>query len=126
MLIRRTDDNGAEPVRMEGVRGVTMQVLIGRADGAPNFSMRQFTVEPGGHTPLHSHNYEHEVVVLEGRGRMEQEGEFAEISAGDVLFVPPNVVHQFHGSAEKGLKFLCLVPTEFDCAGEGRRPTPGS
>ena len=30
--------------------------------------MRQFDVDPGGHTPKHTHGHEHEVYVLEGTG----------------------------------------------------------
>lgn len=113
-------------MQMDGVEGVTMRLLIGRGDGAPNFAMRHFTVEPGGHTPHHSHNYEHEVVIVEGEGRVENNGEFHTIKAGDVLFVTPNVVHQFVNTGAQPLKFLCMVPVTFDC-GEGNcAPTPGS
>ena len=110
------------PMQMEGVKGVTMRMMVGRADGAPNFAMRHFTVEPGGYTPHHSHNYEHEVYIVEGHGRVENDGEFRNIRAGDVLFVQPNTVHQFVNTGEQALKFLCLVPVTFDCG----KPTPGS
>ena len=42
-------------VNMEGASGASRQVPIGKADGAPNFSIRVFTLEPGGHTPHHQH-----------------------------------------------------------------------
>ncbi len=114
------------PVEMEGVKSVEMRLMIGRDDGAPNFSVRHFTVEPGGHTPRHSHNYEHEVVILEGTGRVEHDGEMGEIRAGDVLFVEPNKVHQFVNTGEAPLRFLCMVPVSFDCGGGERAPTPGA
>lgn len=107
---------------MDGVKGVAMRLMIGRADGALNFALRHFTVEPGGHTPRHSHNYEHEVVVLEGRGRVEHDGSFTEVSAGDILFVEPNSTHQFVNAGEDAFTFLCLVPVTHDCG----TPTPGS
>ena len=122
MLIRRAEQLPGTPMQMEGVRGVTMRVLIGRGDGAPNFAMRHFTVEPGGNTPHHSHDYEHEVVIVEGRGRVEQDGEFRDVAAGDVLYVSPNATHQFVNTGESPMKFLCLVPMTFDCG----KPTPGS
>jgi quercetin dioxygenase-like cupin family protein len=122
MLIRRAEDMPGEPMQMEGVKGVTMRLMVGRADGAPNFAMRHFTVEPGGHTPRHCHDYEHEIFVVQGAGRVEQDGRFTDVSAGDVLFVEANSTHQFvnHGTAP--MKFLCLVPVTFDCG----KPTPGS
>lgn len=126
MLIRRAEEVAGQPMRMDGVEGVTMRLMVGRSDGAPNFAMRHFTVQPGGHTPHHSHNYEHEIVILEGEGRAENEGEFHEIAAGDVLFVKPNAVHQFVNTGEQPLKFLCMVPVTFDCGGGECKPTPGS
>jgi quercetin dioxygenase-like cupin family protein len=122
MLIRRADDIPGKPMEMDGVKGVSMRMMVGRADGAPTFAMRHFTVEPGGYTPHHSHNYEHEVYIVEGSGRVEQSGEKQEIRAGDVVFVQPNNVHQFVNTGTTPLKFLCMVPVTFDCG----KPTPGS
>lgn len=122
MLIRRADEMKGAPMQMEGVQGVSMRLLVGRADGAPNFAMRHFTVEPGGHTPHHSHNYEHEVFIVEGSARVEQDGQSEDVRAGDVIFVRPNAVHQFVNTGSAPLKFLCMVPVSFDCG----QPTPGS
>lgn len=126
MLIRRESDVPAAPVDMQGAQGVSMRLMIGRNDGAPNFAMRQFTVQPGGHTPRHAHNYEHEVLILHGTGTIEENGDHHTITAGDVLLVKPNVTHQFVNTGDTPLKFICLVPISFDC-GEGElAPTPGS
>jgi quercetin dioxygenase-like cupin family protein len=122
MLIRRPENLPGQPMNMDGVKGVTMRMMVGRADSAPNFAMRHFTVDPGGHTPHHSHNYEHEVYIVEGEGQVEANGEMHDIRAGDVLFVPPNAVHQFKNTGHQPLKFLCMVPVTFDCG----KPTPGS
>ncbi|MHC5024536.1 MAG: cupin domain-containing protein [Planctomycetota bacterium] len=126
MLIRRASEMEGKPVPMEGASGVSMRMMVGRDDGAPTFSMRHFTVEPGGHTPRHQHNYEHEVFIVSGRGRIEQAGEIEPIKSGDVVFVQPNAVHQFVNDSDAPLTFLCLVPVSFDCAGQGLQPVPGS
>ena len=42
--------------------------LITKETGAENFAMRLFEMEAGGNSPLHSHNWEHEVFILEGEG----------------------------------------------------------
>ena len=99
-----------------------MQVMVGRADGAPNFALRHFCVASGGHTPRHQHDYEHEVYVVEGEAKVESDGTFHRVRAGDVLFVPPNRVHQFVNDGTVPFRFLCLVPVTFDCG----KPTPGS
>jgi len=72
--------------------------------------MRLFEMEPGGHSPLHEHPWEHEVFILEGEG-VAFDGEKAkEFKAGDVVFVLPDERHQFKNNGKKTLKFLCLIP----------------
>lgn len=115
-------DEQDAPVEMEGAQGVKMTLLIGREHGAPTFAMRRFTIEPGGHSPQHSHPYEHEVVVLEGAGTLFLDGRTSPLGQGDVVFVPPDVVHQFRADQGVELRFICLVPAQQPCGG----PTPGS
>jgi quercetin dioxygenase-like cupin family protein len=115
-----------EKVEMDGARGVQMRLLIGRDHGAGNFAMRQFVVEPGGHTPFHKHNYEHEVYVLGGRGIVRFKDTHRPITAGDVVLMPPNAMHQFKSTGTEPLLFLCMVPSQFNCADGSCEPTPGS
>lgn len=99
-----------QPVEMEGSQGCQVRWLLGERDGTPNFAMRQFEVAPGGHTPRHSHPYEHEVFVLEGEGVVLEGDSPHPLRAGDVVFVKPDEVHQFRNTGANPLKFLCLVP----------------
>ncbi len=39
-------------------------------DGAPVYALRMIEIEPGEITPQHSHPYEHENFVVEGKGRL--------------------------------------------------------
>lgn len=121
-LIRNVDDAPGAPVDMVGVKGVTMALMVGREHGAPHFSLRQFRVEPGGNTPRHSHDYEHEVYIIEGKGTVLLEGAERPIRSGDVIYVPADQEHQFRADTAAGLRFLCLVPAERNCG----EPTPGS
>lgn len=122
MHVRRCDPATAEPVKMVGAEGVRMQVMAGRTDGMPNFSMRHFVVEPGGCTPHHSHPYEHEVYVIEG-GLEATCGEVTEsLCAGDVIYVPSGQIHQFVNTSNHPARFLCMVPLESDCGAD----VPGS
>ena len=97
-------------VTMAGAERVRMQLLCGPGDGAPTFAMRKFEVEPGGCTPRHYHDYEHEVLILAGTGSVFGNGQENAIQAGDVLFVPANEVHQFCNTGNAPLEFICLVP----------------
>jgi quercetin dioxygenase-like cupin family protein len=122
MLIRNIDDMTLKPVEMAGVQGARMAIMCGREDGAPNFALRQFKVEPGGHTPRHSHDYEHEVYIVSGGGTVLLEGRENPIRAGDVILVPADQEHQFKADPAAGLRFLCLVPVTRNCGDT----TPGS
>lgn len=121
MLIRNINEVAESPVAMDGASGVTMALMVGRGDGAPHFALRSFRVEAGGHSPRHSHDYEHEVYIVEGEGEVLLEGEYRPLKAGDVVYVPADEEHQFR-AGDGGLRFLCLVPVERNCG----RETPGS
>ena len=120
-LIRNIADVSPRPVDMPGVKGVKMAVMVGREDQAPNFALRQFVVEPGGHSPRHSHDYEHEVFIVAGGGKVLLDGAERPIRTGDVIYVPADHEHQFT-AGDSGMKFLCLVPVTRNCGD----PTPGS
>ncbi len=122
MHVRRADQMTATPVAMAGADQVKMRLLMGSADGAPTFAIRHFEVAAGGHSPHHQHPYEHGVQILKGTGTVEVDGQFHELTPGETLFVPPNVLHQFKADRNQPLEFLCIVPTTFDCG----KPTPGS
>lgn len=110
MKVNHHEQVERQPVEMEGAEGCHVRWLVGQKDGAPNFAMRQFEVAPGGHTPKHSHDYEHEVFVLEGNGLVVDGETERPLQAGDVIFVEPNDVHQFRNTGDAPMKFLCMVP----------------
>jgi len=93
-----------------GSRKLKVRWLITKETGAKNFAMRLFEMEPGGNSPLHTHNWEHEVFILEGEGIAVSGKEEKKFKAGDAIFIPPNEKHQLKNSSEKPVKFLCLIP----------------
>jgi quercetin dioxygenase-like cupin family protein len=110
MKVSHYEESTSKPVEMEGSSGCRVRWLVDEHDGAPTFAMRQFEVAPGGHTPRHFHDYEHEVFVLEGSGVVVEGDKEHRLQAGDVVFVKPNEVHQFRNPGPAPLKFLCLIP----------------
>lgn len=122
MHIKNIHDTPLTPVEIPGVQGAHMAIMCGKEHGASNFSLRRFKVDGGGHTPRHSHDYEHEVFILDGGGTILLEGKEHLVRAGDVILVPANEEHQFKADVVQGLSFLCLVPGTRNC---GER-TPGS
>ncbi|WP_461366738.1 cupin domain-containing protein [Candidatus Darwinibacter acetoxidans] len=101
-----------EPVYTEGAEGAQIRWLIGQKDGAPNFAMRLFEVAPGGHTPYHSHEWEHENFIVEGEGVLQTEEGDLPFGPGDTIYVDPGMVHAYKNTGTKTLKFLCLIPHE--------------
>jgi quercetin dioxygenase-like cupin family protein len=91
---------------------VLKREVITARDGAPNFCMRVFEVEPGSSTPDHTHPWEHEVFVLSGAGVVRgKEGESA-INKGSVVFIAPDEPHCFINNGAQTLRFVCLIPIQ--------------
>jgi len=110
MRVQNHTEVPSNEVTMEGAAGCRVRQLVGEKDRAPTFAMREFEVAPGGHTPHHFHDYEHEVYVLAGNGTILDGDVERPLAAGDVLFIAPNDVHQFRNTGSDSLRFLCLIP----------------
>jgi len=91
-------------------KGVSLRVVIGEKEQAPNFVMRVFDVEPGASSPRHTHDWEHEVFVLSGTGRVFGGGREVSLSPGYTVFVAPMEEHQFTNDGDEVLRFVCLIP----------------
>jgi len=111
MIVKKSTEIEKSQIVRDDVKGVWIKWLIGKDSNAPNFYLRQFEVEPGGHTPFHSHPWEHEVYVLEGNGQLNTEKDSIPIKKGYFALVSPDEKHQFENRGETNLKFLCLIPT---------------
>ncbi len=92
--------------------GASIRVLIDENDGAPVYKLRMIEIAPGGNSPDHSHPYEHENFIVEGKGQVMMEGEWHDLKPGDVVLVPPNMRHQYKNSGDAPFKFLCGIPVD--------------
>lgn len=101
---------------MEGVKDVFKQIPIAKADGTPIFSFRVFTLLPGGHTPYHTHPFEHLNYIIGGEGVVVTEsGQEIPIKKGDFGLLLPNEKHQFKNkSNDQELVIICAVPKEYE------------
>jgi quercetin dioxygenase-like cupin family protein len=108
VIIRHYED--VEAVQM--MEGVKKRVVIGEKEGAPNFIMRIFDLEPGASSPLHEHPWEHEIFVLKGKAvARNHRGVEAPIEEGDTIFIPPGEEHCLTNRGESIFRFMCLIPT---------------
>ncbi len=100
---------------MAGAEKVLKQVPIGRAEGTPTFSFRVFTIEPGGHTPYHSHLFEHINYVIQGQGTLVGKETRQPLKKGNFVLIPPGEMHQYQNTAARGnLVIICAVPKEYE------------
>ena len=102
--------NVEEEQAEQGAHNVTVRWLITQEDGAENFAMRHFQIAPGGYTPFHSHDWEHGVFILQGKGKVRIENREWGIHEGDVIFIPANTEHQFQNMTRDPVRFICLIP----------------
>ncbi len=116
MKVQSIESHEQNNMDMEGASQVKMRMLIGPQEKASNFHMRHFEVGPEGHTPSHTHDYEHEILVISGSGLAKSEQGDRSIAPGDVVFVPPDEKHQFVNTGDEPLRFICLIPAPSDSA----------
>jgi quercetin dioxygenase-like cupin family protein len=110
MKVIHCDQIESGPVGKEGAVNCRMRCLLTPDDPAPGFSMRHFEVATGGHTPKHSHPYEHEVFVLEGSGVVLEDDCEHQLRPGSAVYVSRGQLHQFRNTGPGTLKFLCVIP----------------
>ncbi|PNR97488.1 cupin [Petrotoga miotherma DSM 10691] len=102
-------------INNETTKDVEKRILIGKSNyGAPNFVMRLFTVKPGGYSPRHSHRWEHEIFIVEGKAEVYDGEKYNTVEAGSFVYVPGGIEHQLKNAGDEELKFLCVIPTSAD------------
>ncbi|MBC7123967.1 MULTISPECIES: cupin domain-containing protein [Pseudothermotoga] len=102
--------NEIEP--QELLNGEVLKRVFISKDEAPTFVMRLFTLQSNASTPLHSHPWEHEVFVVEGRLKVVCDNGETIVEKGHFVYVSPNELHQFVNVFEGPSSFICVVPKE--------------
>ncbi|QRN85464.1 cupin domain-containing protein [Clostridia bacterium] len=103
-----------ENVQVDSVeaKATWMRRLIGPENGWDGYAMRLFTVEPGGHTPRHAHDWPHINLVLSGEGTLFVNDREEAIEKGSYAYLPGGTKHQFRNTGSVPLEFMCIVPEE--------------
>lgn len=115
MPVGRIDELAPQPMVGEGVEGVQKRVPLSPREGWDGYVMRVFDIDPGGHTPRHTHAWPHVNYIIAGRGRLLLDDAEHEVEAGSYALVPAGATHQFANVGAEVFRFICIVPEE----GEG-------
>lgn len=114
MNIKRLSDAPAFDV--SGITHVKKRIVLGPSDGSKEIVLRYFSLEPGGATPHHSHDFPHLVKIEAGKGLIMDESNNAhELQPGDFIYVDDNETHHFQNTGTEPFEFICIVPAR----GEG-------
>ena len=97
------------PMEPGGSDGLTVRWVINASQGATNFAMRVFELEPGKQSPFHKHENEHEAFVLAGSGEVETSAGTAKIKEGSALFVTAQENHRFRNTGKDVLRLIDIV-----------------
>lgn len=103
-----------EPARWEDARHgrVSFRVLLSRGVTPSKGLVKGIAdLGPGDVERIHRHDRPESVLVLEGTGEAEIEGDVFEMRPGDVFFVPENCWHEWR-TREARVRFLFTFPAD--------------
>jgi mannose-6-phosphate isomerase-like protein (cupin superfamily) len=87
--------------------GVTTKPLVTHMSAdSPRFTTGISTYPVGKGAPLHVHNCDEQVTLLEGVGEVEIDGEITPLKAWDTTYIPANREHAFRNKGDTPMKIL--------------------
>jgi mannose-6-phosphate isomerase-like protein (cupin superfamily) len=86
--------------------GIAHQTIAGHKQGARGIELWKQTVEPNAATPIHLHECEEVVIVLQGSGQIMMDGKITGFEANSTLIIPPNTVHKIVNTGKQELLLI--------------------
>ena len=80
--------------------------MVGKQQGAENFTAGITSFQPGVQVPLHSHNCDEMVIILEGEGECVLDGVTKPVKTWDTTYVPGGVVHCFRNTSKAQMSIM--------------------
>ncbi len=113
MPLVKKEELKAVEIKMDAdAPAILKQVPIGPEQGWEGWVMRIFTLEKGGNTPFHTHDWPHINYVIAGEGTVFIDGEAKAVAPGDTAYIKGGEKHQFRNTGEAQMSFICIVPEE--------------
>ena len=107
--------------------GLSHRTVAGRLHGFRDLEVWVQTLTPGAATPIHRHDCEEAIVVLEGSGVLVLDGREEAFGAGETLVVPRDAVHQIKCTGQDSMRIvaaLSAAPVVVKTALNERIPLP--
>jgi quercetin dioxygenase-like cupin family protein len=114
MIVGHVNELAEVPMQGAGIQGAIKKVLVSPKEGWEGWTMRLFTLEPGGFTPRHTHDWPHINYIASGEGTLYLDSQDYALKEGAYAYVPGGALHQFRNDSGKEFSFLCIVPEEGD------------
>ena len=109
MIIEKLND--VPFTHVAGYDLVKKQIVIGPDDGSQEIVMRYFSIEPGGTSPHHSHDFPHLVKIEAVNGiAIDTTDNEHQLQVGDYVYINDNDTHQFKNTGSEPFNFICIVP----------------
>jgi mannose-6-phosphate isomerase-like protein (cupin superfamily) len=91
------------------------ELLAHRNSAVRNQSLAEARLPKGAATQPHFHPRAEEIYyLLEGRGRMQIEGDVRDVTPGDAIAIPPGQRHQITNTGDATLRFLCCCAPSYE------------
>lgn len=111
MYVVNYKERELEEVNLAGAELTTVRWLIGRRTGAKTYAMRLFEIAPGGKIPLHQHDEEHEIFILDGKAKVLGAPTEQYAQKDDAVFIPSNEEHGYDNTeGTEPFRFICAIP----------------
>ena len=100
--------NKETPIRDFG-KGLTLQILLDRENGARNLDVGIVDIEPKSGTGMHVRDVEEVIVMLSGEGQVvAADREVLTLNKNDCVLIPAGVLHKHWNHTDKPLKQLYI------------------
>ena len=107
--------------------GLVHKTLSNKHNRGQQFEVWKQTIKGESSTPVHKHDCEETIVILQGLGECWCDGEKFEFSANQTLLFPPNSVHQIINTGKEDLEIiatLSMSPVIVETKDGSRIPLP--
>lgn len=89
--------------------GVVTTLLVGKGNAEGTvFTSGLTRFPPGRSAPLHSHNCGEQVILLEGEGEVEVDGEVTRLKRYDTIYIPADKPHRFYAVGDAPMLIMWI------------------